>query len=539
MKKLLCMLLALVMVLGLASGLAEGKTYYGGYTDMMDATIAIYQRSSQGDAENIWWWDFCREYFGINFTVTQLTSTGEYKSTAFASGDMPDVFYQLFLDSSSVVEQGVTNHNLVALDEYITPEIMPNLSRIYEAYPSYKATITASDGHIYALGCIQNANSPLMTFYINQRWLDDAGLEVPTTLDEFTEVMAAFKAREELPENEGKTIVPLTGDLGNQPRFIANAYGWITDSAGYLTAVALDDVEGTPCFIYADEERFPLFMETMKEYIEAGYFSADVFDDQYAGSQTAQQKAEDLTGFDQNTSNAIDPTEWTAAIPLTSEWNDAPAIARSYNAINCQSFAIGNRADMTEEKIVRLMTWVDWLYDYDNYLMSHWGPSQEETEWLCGLKSGYWTELNDQGRYVYKCQEMVDGDFNTFGDYQNMRIQGIIGGYLGLNVDLWGEVTRPVNPTQYNNKVDVNVLPYLTDTYPNIRFFDADTNTRMGELRTEINSYVNETYVKFISGELEINEENLATYFQTLKDLGFEEYLQIFVDYYEAYLANK
>ena len=71
---------------------------------------------------------------------------------------------------------------------------------------------------------------------------------------------------------------------------------------------------------------------------------------------------------------------------------------------------------------------------------------------------------------MYKCQEMVDGDFNTFGDYQNMRIQGIIGGYLGLNVDLWGECTRPVNPTQYNNKQDVNVLPYLVDTYPNIRF---------------------------------------------------------------------
>ena len=125
----------------------------------------------------------------------------------------------------------------------------------------------------------------------------------------------------------------------------------------------------------------------------------------------------------------------------------------------------------------------------------------------------------------------------AFKDYDSNL--GIIGGYLGLNVDLWGECTRPVNPTQYNNKQDVNVLPYLVDTYPNIRFFDADTNTRMGELRTEINSYVNETYVKFISGELEINDENLATYFQTLKDLGYEEYLQIFIDYYEAYLANK
>ena len=536
MKKLLCVLLALVLVLGVSSmASAEGK-YYGGYDDVIDATIAIYQRSSQGNAENIWWWDFCREYFGINFEVTQLTETGTYKSTCFASGDMPDVFYQLFIDSSTVVEQGVTNGNLIALDPYITPEIMPNLSRIYEAYPEHKATITAGDGHIYCLGCIQNANDAQMTFYINQRWLDEAGLDMPTTLDEFTEVMAAFKAREELPENEGKTIVPLTGDLGNQPRFIANAFGWITDNASYLTHIAL--LDGEPIFIYADEERFPAFMETMKEYIELGYFSADVFDDQYAGSQTAAQKAEDLTGFDQNTSNAINPNEWTCAIPLTSDYNPNHQVSRSYNAINCQSFSIGASCD--PEKVERLMKWVDWLYDYDNYLMSHWGPSADEAEYLYGLESGYTATLDETtGKYTYTCAEVENGTYASWGDYQNQRIQGIIGGYLGLNVNLFGEATRQVNPTTYSNKKDENVLPYLVDCYPNIRFFDAEVNNRCTELATEINGYVQEQYVAFISGEKEMSEENLAEYFQTLYDLGYEEYLQIYVDYYTAYLAAK
>ena len=497
--------------------------------DTIKATIAVYQRSSQGDAADIWWWDFCRDYFGIDFEVIQSNDSGTTKSMMFASGDMVDVFYQFFMSSGLVVEQGVTNGNLIPLDEYITPEIMPNLSRIYEAYPEYKSLITAPDGHIYSLGVVQNANDSLMTFYINQRWLDEAGLAMPTTLDEFTEVMAAFKAREELPENEGKTIVPLTGGLGNQPRFIANAFGWITDSAGYLTQIALDDVDGQPCFIYADEERFPEFMKVMKDYIAKGYFSADVFDDQYAGNQTAAQKAEDLTGFDQNTSNAIDPNEWTAAIPLTSPWNDTPAIARSYNAINCASFNISSTCD--ESKVERLMKWVDWLYDYDNYLMSHWGPSAEETEWLCGLKSGYTVTTNDEGRYVYSCKEVEDGDYTSFGDYQNRRIQGIIGGYLGLNIDMWGEAKRPYNPTKWNNKVDENVLPYLVDTYPNIVFFEADVQERVTELRTDINAYVNENYVAFISGEKEMTDENLAEFFKTIHDLGYDELLGYYIDY--------
>ncbi|MBQ3079675.1 MAG: extracellular solute-binding protein [Clostridia bacterium] len=526
MKKLICMVLALMLALGMSSALAS--TYYGGYDDVIEASIVVYQRSNQGAAEDIWWWDFCEAYFGIKFNVTQVTSASDYKSVAFMSGDMPDVFYQMFMDSSAVVEQGVTNGYLIPLDEYITPEIMPNLSRIFEAHPEYRSLISAGDGKIYSLGVFQNAESPLMTFYINQRWLDEAGLEMPTTLDEFTEVMAAFKAR-------GEDVVPLTGDLGNQPRFIANAFGWITDSASYLTKIALKD--NVPMFIYADEERFPAFMEVMKEYIELGYFSADVFDDQYAGNQTAAQKANDLTGFDQNTSNAIDPNEWTAAIPLTSEWKDTPSIARSYNAVNCQSFNISSKCDPA--KIERLMKWVDWLYDYDNYTMSHWGPSVNETEWLLGLESGYTATMDEAtGKYVYSAAEVDNGTYTSWGDYQNRRIQGIIGGYLGLNIDMFGEGTREYNPPTYLNKVDENVLPYLVDCYPNIVFFDADTNTRISELATEINAYVNEQYVAFISGEKEMSEENLAEYFQTIYDLGYEEYVQYYIDYYDAYLGK-
>lgn len=543
MKKLLCTLLALALVLSLVPAMAEGTEYYGGYTDTIESSIVVYQRSSQGAAEDIWWWDFCEAYFGIKFEVTQVTSASDYKSVAFASGDMPDVFYQMFMDSSSVVEQGIVNEYIIPLNQWIDDaEVMPNLNKIFAEHPEYKTLITAGDGNIYSLGCFQNGESPLMTFYYNQRWLDEAGLDIPETLDEFTEVMAAFKARDQkwngseyVALDEGDVIVPLTGDLGNQPRFIANAFGWITDSASYMSHVALKD--GEPMFIYADRKNFPAFMQLMKEYIANGYFSADVFDDQYAGNQTAAQKANDLTGFDQNTSNAIDANEWTAAKPLTSEYKAEPSIARTYNSVNCQSFNIASTCD--ESKIERLMKWVDWLYDYDNYLMSHWGPSENETEWLLGLKSGYQVSVNEEtGKYQYTCAEVTDGDFADWGTYQNMRIQGIIGGYLGLNIDMFGTAQREYNGTTYTNNVDVNCLPYLVEYYPNIRFFDADTNTRVNELGTDIYSnYVAEKYVAFISGDEEMTDAALEEYFATIDSLGYEEYVQIYIDYYDAYLA--
>ena len=85
MKKLLSILLSLVLLSCLCAAFAE--------EDVIDVSIVVYQRSNQGNADDIWWWDYCREQFGINFTVTQVTSASDYKSIAFASGDMPDMIY--------------------------------------------------------------------------------------------------------------------------------------------------------------------------------------------------------------------------------------------------------------------------------------------------------------------------------------------------------------------------------------------------------------------------------------------------------------
>ena len=169
----------------------------------------------------------------------------------------------------------------------------------------------------------------------------------------------------------------------------------------------------------------------------------------------------------------------------------------------------------------------------------HYGPSAEETDILYGLESGYTATLNEEGRYEWTCAEIENGTYNSFGDYQNLRVQGIIGGYLGLGYDMFEEATREYNPPVYNHDEEEHVLPYLVDGYPDLRFFDAETNERCNELATPINTYVEEQYALFVSGDLEINDENLENFFNTLDGLGYEEYLQIYSDYYyNTYLAQ-
>ena len=154
MKKFLSILLAvaLVLSLGAVAFAAPVITEPAWEGDVLDARIAVYRRSNQGDWDNIWWWDFCREYFKINFTVDQVTDTGTYKSTAFMGNNMPAIFYQLFFNNNSLVENGDYNGYLLDFVPYLNAETMPNITAIFEANPTYMDMLKTETGAIYEIG---------------------------------------------------------------------------------------------------------------------------------------------------------------------------------------------------------------------------------------------------------------------------------------------------------------------------------------------------------------------------------------------------
>ncbi len=484
--------------------------------DMIEADIVVYRRSYQGDAADIWWWDFCREYFKIDFTVTQTTSPSDYKSIAFMGGNMPDVFYQLYMGNSAQVEWGDVNGYLLNMEPYMTPELMPNLTRIFNKLPNAKKSLQTQSGAIYSLGSFGNPNQSNMSFYINKGWLDDAGLSVPTTLNEFETALAAFKAR-------GSDVVPMVGDLGNTPRYLANAMGWVINSASYLTQPTLrkgSDGKYHAEYMYGNEELFPVFMTYMKKWIDAGYFSSKLFSSWEAGDEASVLKAQDKAGFEQNISGVFNPSDWVSAKFLTSQWNSAPQVGRTYNAISNQSFNLdAGLAERGETaKIRRLMKWCDWHYDYDNYNLSHRGPAASDTQWLLGLKSGWTRTTDDNGRQVYTCAEMTEEGI-SFGDYQNRYVQGIIGGYVGLSYDMFGS--------------SESAPSYIVDGFPQSYFLSMDDTYLQSELSWQINTYVNEQYQAFISGEKAINDANMDAFYAGLYELNFEQYENIITNYYE------
>ncbi len=536
MKKFLSILLAVALVLSLgavafADPMITEPAWEG---DVLKAETVVYLRSSQGKWEDIWWWDFCKDYFKIDFTVTQTTSPSDYKSIAFMGGSMPDVFYQLFFSNNALVEHGDVNGYLLNLDEYITPELMPNLTKIFEANPTYRDQLRTQTGAIYGLGAFGNSEGAGMSFYINGRWLDELNLELPETLDELEVVLEAFKGYKD-------GVIAIGGDSGNGPRLLANALGWNNMSANYLTAVCVygEGDEAYADFIYGNQEMFPIFLDYYKKWYDAGYFSKNLFASQVSGDEETALKAEDKVGISQNTSLALNADEWIHMKWLTSDWNENPQVLRTANALNNASFVLDAELVKEPELLERLIKWGDWHYDYDNYMISHMGPSAEDTDWLLGLESGWTAVYNEEtGKYTYEVAEVTNGTYSSVGDYQNKRVQGIISSYVGLAYDMFNDADYPYNPSENKNQIFDNSYPYIEDSFPYIYFLTTEEVELTSGLSTSINTYVTEQLSYFVTGELEINDANLSAYFAQLDALGFQEYKEVYTNYYNTYKAN-
>lgn len=169
-----------------------------------------------------------------------------------ASGDLPDVF---FGDNALKDNDIATNLDMfIPLEDYVE-KYCPNIKAAWEAEPTMRQMVTNPDGHIYTLP----GKKPLRpkgcdTPFINKAWLDRLGLEMPTTVDEWYEVLKAFKEQDANGNGDPNDEIPLTGsaktNLFDWIRYI-NPWG-LTDSLqeNYL---ALDQETLKPVFIPADE----------------------------------------------------------------------------------------------------------------------------------------------------------------------------------------------------------------------------------------------------------------------------------------------
>ncbi|MBR5546937.1 MAG: extracellular solute-binding protein [Clostridia bacterium] len=193
MKRLVSLFLALVMVLSLSVSLAE--VTYPLTTEPVTITIAVAQHNSDAveDFNTKYAIKMAEEVTGVHieWIPIQEGNTTEKVATMLA-GDLPDVFLGLVGDTAIA-----QNPSLFVPIEDMIEEYCPNIYATYEeSVDGWRTFMTYPDGHIYGLIANYrfNPNNAINgTMWINQTWLDNLGLAMPTTLKELEEVLIAFR----------------------------------------------------------------------------------------------------------------------------------------------------------------------------------------------------------------------------------------------------------------------------------------------------------------------------------------------------------
>lgn len=185
----------------------------------------IFQRLEQQTNVHIDWTCFVDDQFA------------DKKNLALAQfGNLPDGLFTAGMSDYDLLryaKQGI----IIPLENLID-KYMPNLQAVFEKYPEYRTMCTAPDGHIYSFPWIEQLGEGKEAIqaigdipYINKKWLDFLGLEVPETVDELEQVLIAFRDNADRIQQEFQiegSIIPMSFIINNgdqDPAILINGFG--------------------------------------------------------------------------------------------------------------------------------------------------------------------------------------------------------------------------------------------------------------------------------------------------------------------------
>ncbi len=222
-------------------------------------------------------WQKAAEITGIkmeNVANPSIVDEVESLNTMIASGELPDIIQGIRTNLSPLVSQGA----FMNLDELIE-QYAPNVQQFMKDYPDAVNAGMGADGHMYliagTLGGDPGKQLPSMGFFIRQDWLDKLGLEVPTTLEEYEDVLYAFRNDDPNGNGEQDEIPYFYRDKGIWPLVQL----WGAHENWYV------DDEDNKVYYGKVEEEYKTAMKALAQWYADGIIDPEVFT---RGSQARQ-----------------------------------------------------------------------------------------------------------------------------------------------------------------------------------------------------------------------------------------------------------
>ncbi|WP_281890679.1 extracellular solute-binding protein [Paenibacillus sp. YYML68] len=447
----------------------------------------------------------------------------EKKNLAFASDNLPDVFFAGQLTSFDQINYG--KQGLLIPLEGLIDQHAPNLKAMLDKNPSIRRAITAPDGHIYALPQVTDINRDLMFFrtYLNANWMEALGNpKVPETTDELLVLLKRF--RDEDPNKNGKKDeLPLSflnakNDSLNMARtYIMPAFGALEDRNNQSRLQVTGD-KVSAAFM---TEGYKEFLKYMKTLHQEKLLDPEIFThtDQQLKAKGQDNKigmtfhAAPFSVF--KVEKPEDNAKYPLVLPLTSPINKEKVLTPRPN-IHLGTFAI-TKNNKHPEAMIR---WIDYLYTPEGFMLGNQGVEGKSWKWLDEGKT-QWDRITPEG--------MNKEDFRARNTPDAGAMIPILK-RMELNykqVDLVNNIL---------NKQAEQLTQYAKDAMP-LLFLTEEEENRANILKNDLMNYIAQMEAKLILDKESF--DNWDAYIATLKKMNVDEYVGIYQKAYDRWKATK
>lgn len=453
------------------------------------------------------------------FHPSNEQSTEKFNIMA-ASGDFKDIVTFNWNAYTGGPAKATKEGMIIALDEYIEKD-MPNLSKIMKEDKDISYLAKNYDGTI---SVVPTFNDNIITGavfgpQIRKDWLDKLGLEVPKTLDDWYNVLKAFKTKD--PNGNGKADeIPFICDGSATFTRFSRAYNGVSDDF-YL------DEKGKIEFGFCN----PLFKEFLIEMIK--WYDEGLIDREYAAnnssiidtkiassiggsyigySGSAMSKYL-LAGREENPDYEISAVQWPTKV------GDASFCGYPYQ-IDRGVPGRGSAISKNNKNVEKSLAALDFLF------------GDEGSELMCwGVEGKTFTKTEDGNHYTDFILKNPDGKtpIDAMAKYGIPQYS-----FAMLRSDAFIELNS-VYPEQkeameiWAQSDTSRILPKLS--------FTPDEQKQITNIMIDIYTYTNELTNKLIMGVEPISEWDSAV--KKVKNMGIDKVLDIYNTAYKRYINTR
>jgi putative aldouronate transport system substrate-binding protein len=473
----------------------------------------------------------------INWIVVASDQYKERVNLALASGEQIDLILAGSIYSMSELQRLADQGLIMPVQDYVEQDTL-NMKRRLPTVEGWREIITFPDGNIYT---VPRLNECLHCAYygkvwVNKEFLKNVGLSIPTTPEEFRQMLIAFKTKDANGNGDPNDEIPFSTSNSTNFAFKLDTY--------LMNAFVYDDGENR---LYLDNGKVtaafqqPEFQEGLRYlrqlYTEGLIYPGSFTQDENTKRQLNSQKYESVIGATLGSTHSVVGTgrdvtkgeparfiEYEPIPPLKGPKGLQVARYDPFDKFELSSWAA--LVPATAKNPALVMRLLDYFFTDEGGVAVEYGV--EGIGWYAPDAGA--TGIDGKPA-VYKRPFWQPADayyqnyswgqiFPNFRDATIRSGQQVPFDYLAPD---GSGVERLLHV--YTEKNFVPYAPALSTIVPPL-YYSEDVVSEIAVMTTNINTYVNESIAKFVTGSMDV-ERDWVAFQNNLKSLDIDRYLQI------------